>query len=238
MARGLHQILLREIFRTQKVFVVIGEHEFLAVEQNEIDAVPRLQPRHVVRQFLQHGYAAGPVVRADEIAFGSFAVAVGVGARVVMSAEHDSLFPLRVPFDDQIRERDFRAVLRVPDVERLQADLPAELREMVVQHFLLPQHSARTAGPRADLADFFQVAVAAFAVNRDIAQRQRGGSSAGVTVVVKQREIHDGRDRADNDRTEEKRRAVWFAHLEKTFAEISIDPQHDPPRHVAASFQF
>lgn len=99
-------VLAGEMFGAEEEGSAIAVNQFLSIEEDEIDAVSRLDLMDVVREFHEEGDAARAVVRADELTSSGVTITVRVGAGVVMAAEEDPFFGFGVTIYDHILHAD------------------------------------------------------------------------------------------------------------------------------------
>ena len=151
--RWLAHVLLRKPRTAEKIGVPpFDVDQLFPVEEHEVDPHIALQLRHQVRQFHQHGNATRSVVGADKrprAVLHRIGVLIWQRPRVVMRREQDPFFPLRMPFDDNVRQRHVAAAERVRRLKLLQRHLAAKPLKMVANQLLLLLHTRRSAGPRA-----------------------------------------------------------------------------------------
>ena len=136
-AGGFGDVLLRKPGAADEIGItVVVVDQFFAIEEHEVDAVFRIQIGHQVGELHEDRGAAAAVVRAEEHALlplDGIGIAIGERAGVVVRAEQDAIFSLRMPADDHVGHRHLVAAERILGLEFLQRHFAAELLEMLLQ---------------------------------------------------------------------------------------------------------
>ena len=152
---GSAKYLLGKLLRAQAVWIAfaggraVAVNQFLAVNEQKIDADRTLELRHRLAQFHQNRHAAGPIVRAQKRALRILRIAIGKWPRIVMGHQQYALLALRMPLDQQVRHRHRIAAERMPGGELLLGDRRPQLLEVIDQQLLLRGHAGRSTDPRS-----------------------------------------------------------------------------------------
>ncbi len=169
MGGGLVAIPASKPCAAKKVLIAaFVEDKFFGVEQHEVETVTRRQIANMITKLHQHSNPASAVVGTKKNSVAStsrIGFAIGTRPSVVMSAEHNPLGALRMPLNNEIRHRHRLARERVfAKLKFLKPNLPAEIRKMLFQKFLLLQHSWRTAHTVSERTKLLEVSIGTLAV--------------------------------------------------------------------------